>query len=111
MGNRAARVSNNNVRSLVRLPFPNRRTLGTAINMIPPINPKTPTYPPRSLVYVYLFLSPSNPHFPSAFLRQPQIAEYLQKCPISILNWSDEMIAEFTNCFSLVSVKPGKEGE
>ena len=36
-------------------------------------------------------------------------AEFLQKCPISILDWNEDLTAEFSQCFRLVTVKPGKE--
>mmetsp|Transcript_3277 Transcript_3277/g.6674 ORF Transcript_3277/g.6674 Transcript_3277/m.6674 type:complete len:659 (+) Transcript_3277:197-2173(+) len=37
------------------------------------------------------------------------IIEYLQKCPISILDWQPEMIQEYTSCFKMVKVKAGEE--
>lgn len=36
-------------------------------------------------------------------------AEFLQRCPISILNWSEELTNEFSKCFNVKEVKPGKE--
>ncbi|GMH50589.1 hypothetical protein TL16_g00813 [Triparma laevis f. inornata] len=36
-------------------------------------------------------------------------AEFLQRCPISILNWSDDLTNEFSKCFNVKEVKPGKE--
>ena len=36
-------------------------------------------------------------------------ADFLQRCPISILNWNEELTVQFSNCFKNVQVKPGKE--
>ncbi|GMI07699.1 hypothetical protein TrVE_jg4979 [Triparma verrucosa] len=36
-------------------------------------------------------------------------ADFLQRCPISILNWNEELTIQFSNCFKNVQVKPGKE--
>ena len=45
----------------------------------------------------------------SAKVNQNSIIEYLQKSPPGILKWPNTLLDEFSQCFKIVKVKPGKE--
>ena len=38
-----------------------------------------------------------------------EIVSYIQKSPISILDWEDESLLAFSKCFKALKVDPGKE--